>query len=1332
MKTYIQFFIATLLLFTAAQLNGQFSSQFSNGYWTFGLNGGWSYQSSDVKNTFDGFGLGLTAGRSVIHRTGGPVSLDLRARFLYARQFGLDPIRSYDIGLNEVLNGNENLDYTNYPNDLNEPQGFVYQNHRTDLAELGLEAVLIANKLRERTGIIASVYGGIGLDWYLTRIDQADRTGTPYYNQYSAIDEFNNTRSTIKTLKNGVLDGNYETRADGFGRFGKLGIMPSLGVEFGYHLTPRFALTAGHRLTFAGNNIIDGHQWEDNQNDLYHYTAFGLQWTFPDGSTNVNGKRPEITLIEPFNNPSQTTSPSGILKARILNVNSTADITCTLNGRPINFNFDDRILYTSLRLQPGQNEVIITATNPYGKARELVVIHYQTGGVIPTPPPPPPPPPGNLRPTVQITVPASSTHRTNQSQQDIRATIRNINSKNDIQFFVNGVSIRNFIYDARNDRFSTSIDLRRGNNQVEIRASNNAGTASDQATIIREDGTSQPMPTVQITRPSTSPYNSSQQQYRLEARINNIQNKNNIDFRFNGRRIYDFDWNGQILKSNLRLTSGGNNVRITATNNQGSDTDNARINYNAPSNVNPPIVNITRPSQNSATTGQSTYQIKATLENVDSKNDISFKLNNRQVYDFTYNNGQLSKTISLTEGMNYVEITGTNEGGSASDEVRIKYQKPVQQTPKPPVVTITRPANNTQTNQSRIQIEAQIKEVSNKSDVTFLVNGRQLSGFSFNPNSGRFSASVTLKEGSNLIKIAAENKDGEDRDQVTVNYGAKRPPIVDITNPGSASTTSSTARYTVKASIKNVSSKSGVRFEVNGRSDNNFQFSSERLTATINLKAGVNTIRIKGTNNDGSDEASVQITYRPANPPTVNIQKPANNSTTQTATTQLQAKVTGMSSKSGIQVLLNNKSVNFSYANGVVRATLNLIVGTNTIKVTARNDDGNASDQVSVRYRKPAPPTPKQPPIVKFTNPGSNSTTSSTARYTIKASIKNVSSKSGVRFEVNGRSETNFQFASERFTATINLKAGVNTIRIKGTNNDGSDEASVQITYRPANPPTVNIQKPANNTTSSTKAVILQAKVTGMSSKSGIQVFLNNKSVNFSYNNGTVKANLNLRVGPNIIKVTAKNNDGDDRDQVNVAYSVPAIPKPVINIRRPQKPGQSVSSSAGILTAQILNVSSKNDIEVKLNGQVFSDFRFNSKSNMLNAKFTLKKGRNDIFIKATNSAGRATASTHIIYNTNSTGTGPLPEISLINLSQPTVNPLNPTVGTTTISLATKNVRKKNQITFTINGNPFTDFTFNAQTGQINANLVLSSGETTLVIKVVNRNGEDSITQKVNF
>jgi hypothetical protein len=152
----------------------------SAGWVTLGIDGGTAFQTGDVKIDFKGYGGGLTLAKNLAYRPGGLLSFDLRGRFLLTRSFGLDTKRSYGIQNNDWLNGTQSN--ANYLLDKQAPNdsSFVYQNFRNGMGELGLEGVLTLNRLRERTGLVVSLFGGLGIDMYRTKIDQLDALGQRY------------------------------------------------------------------------------------------------------------------------------------------------------------------------------------------------------------------------------------------------------------------------------------------------------------------------------------------------------------------------------------------------------------------------------------------------------------------------------------------------------------------------------------------------------------------------------------------------------------------------------------------------------------------------------------------------------------------------------------------------------------------------------------------------------------------------------------------------------------------------------------------------------------------------------------------------------------------------------------------------------------------------------------------------------------------------------------------------------------------------------------------------------------------------------------------------
>lgn len=156
----------------------------------------------------------------------------------------------------------------------------------------------------------------------------------------------------------------------------------------------------------------------------------------------------------------------------------------------------------------------------------------------------------------------------------------------------------------------------------------------------------------------------------------------------------------------------------------------------------------------------------------------------------------------------------------------------------------------------------------------------------------------------------------------------------------------------------------------------------------------------------------------------------------------------------------------------------------------AQNSFG--SDEQSVTVKVLGQVTLPKPPKVKITAPlsGNSSTSNSTI---LKASATNVTSKEQVKVEINNVKFNDFAFANGEIQATLPLVEGNNTIKVTATNNDGSDDESVSISYtKPKAAPTVKITSPANNTNSRVEKVAITAKVEN-AVKQDISCFVNGK-----------------------------------------------------------------------------------------------------------------------------------------------------------------------------------------------------------------------------------------------
>ncbi len=1137
--------LAALFILTAATAQKS-TYERTPGYYTFGINGGLSYQQSDdIPTTLEGYGLGLTLAKNLYYQPGAPFAFDIRGRALYAQTKGLGFERSYGIADNDALNGTYGLDYTKDGNGTS----FVFQNNKTDQFELGLEGVVSFNKLRENTNVNLSVFGGIGLDWYNVKTDQADRNGN-YGTQYLGIDTLGSVSYRKNELKNAILDGVYETNAHGFeSGFGKIGLMPNLGVELGYQFTPRFSMGVGHKVTFTKTDLFDGQQWKNNGNlspedDIHHYTNLHMRWIIDDKSKEL--KEPFVEITNPGVSPHTTRTPFFNILATIKHVDSPMDVEFIVNGYNESFNFRKKSFKGNIRLRPGNNEIIVRARNAAGSASDQVNIFLQEEIITP--------PVDNYTyaPEVDITNPPYTDFRTDIGNFDLRAEVRNVSSYRDVELTINGRNFTNF--DLRNGIVSALVDLREGRNTIRVSAQNSDGYDMDETTIIFERTIISQPPVVRITRPSVSPYETTSRKVKVEARVDHIDNKRDIRYTVNGYESYDFDFSNGTLYADLNINGYKTVVNIVATNPDGKDSDSVTILWEEEDVpvLEKPVVTITSTSQPTIDPFDPTNcktRVVATILNVEDRDDIDVYVNGQQFsnYDFNSTTQVLNAVVQLIPGTNNIRIVATNAAGRDEDTARTEGCATIQEEEAtPPSVTITVPTRDNQTvSESIATIKAEILEIEDKRDITFRLNGSTTSNFTWEAYRNSLTAKVNLRNGKNTIEIEAKNEDGRASDVVTITYEQPRPvrlPKVTITTPEHNST-SKKEIVKVRAVINNISRKDELTLLVNGRSTSNFSYQRGTLEANVSLKEGKNVIIVKAQNRDGKADDQVNVSYEkpaPVLPPKVTITKPKNNLTSEKATISVRAAIDNISRKDELTVLVNGRSTsNFSYQRGTLEANVSLKQGKNTIVVKAQNRDGKDDDQVSVTYR-PKVQTPK--PDVRFTNPGKSSASVRTDRFTVKAKIQHVKDKKDITFKMNGKSLSNFKYSAKsgELSITVRLKTGKNNFSIEAQNESGKDDAQAVVNYQhmisKKNPPKIsnlNASTPTIDPFNPDKGRSrITATIEHVSKKNQITVKVNGSKVSsFSYNTSTKKLDVvvELTKGRNSVEVSATSNDGSDK-----------------------------------------------------------------------------------------------------------------------------------------------------------------------------------------------------------
>ncbi len=975
-----------MLLF-GSMLNAQNSNYETTartpGYWTFGLNGGLAYQTSDVPFTTEGWGAGLTLAKNLYYRPGSTFAFDLRGRLLYAESYGLDHERSYGITRNPVLNGTGDLDYTKASGQT----GFVFQNNRTHFGEIGLEGVLHFNRLRERTNINLSLFGGVGIGGYWARTDQQGNDGNLYSDGYAGIDT-TASRSVIRRQLNDVLDGYHESDAQG-NEFGNIGFMPGAGVELGYQLTPRFSLGLGHKVTFTRTDDFDGVRYDrqnniSTDNDWHHYTNLNLRWIIDPKKHKQKG--PEVDIINPQRNSTTIYQPSAFIRASVKHVNNAMDIDLTVNGKSTPFDYSDNILKSEFDLLEGKNTVTVSAFNAAGSDRETVTIIYvdrfrEEEPVINTPPRVDDPviedvpvieTPVTPYPSVKITRPYRNRETVEQDRYRVQATIENVYNRNDVYFTVNGRRQDNF--SLRGNRFESDIYLEEGNNRIKIEARNQRGSRSDQANIELEERVKLIKPLVEITRPYRDPYTTQNSREKIEATIGPLDNNCNILFKVNGRSISGFDYRGDRFTGNANLKEGRNEIEIVAANEAGTSSDRTIIYYEIEKQIVLPKVNITTPGRNSSRTDKAQIDVRATTKNVSSKSAIDFNVNGRKQYDFNFNSrtGRISSTVTLRKGNNRIEIAVRNQDGSDQDRVDVEYILVAS----PPKVRISTPRNRSKVEQARIEFSGTVTNVDRKDQVELYLNRKRV--YDFRYANGRVTTDLTLAKGNNQIVLKASNEGGRDEASVTVKYSLPEikiaKPKVNFTVP-SKNVTTKESSYEVTVKVENVTDKKKMDLKVNGKSVA-FKFDRRRktMTARVRLVRGNNKMIAAARNESGT--ANDQVTIRmvidkpgkvdskPGQIGTVKLAKPeidiltasqpsADPFNPNTAKTRIVGVVKNVKSKSEITLTVNGSPIenyDFNATTGRLEVIYTINRGTYNVLLKLNTKAGTTQKRTSITF----------------------------------------------------------------------------------------------------------------------------------------------------------------------------------------------------------------------------------------------------------------------------------------------------------------------------------------------------------------------------------------------
>ena len=465
-------------------------------------------------------------------------------------------------------------------------------------------------------------------------------------------------------------------------------------------------------------------------------------------------------------------------------------------------------------------------------------------------------------------------------------------------------------------------------------------------------------------------------------------------------------------------------------------------------NTSQPVVAITSPPSGTVT-GTSELEVTYEISGVD-LSSAEF-LHNGAAILIAPADGSI--TITLTPGENSLEVTATNVAGTSSSGVRSVTYDTV-----PPVVEITSPADGTLVTVPSVQVTGTIDDPE-VSYVDLIVNGEAAAVISV--VAGSFNNTITLEqEGLSSIEVRATDASGNTGSSGTigVDYDPGKPDVK-VKHPTSGYVTKLDA-CAVDGTVTHGAAITDATLYVNGvagalsltlESAEGGQY-LYTFNTTITLVEGENSLAVETTDEFGKSGSSGTIPVTlDTTAPLVAITAPV----TGYLTNQEMVLVTGTVDDPAVsQIVLNVNGTEktIAVAAGSFSKEVSLVEGENTLEATASDSLGNegSSGAVVVTYDSAAP-------AVSITSPATGTKTNSASMvvtYTIAPEA------TSAEFILNGVSEA---ITPESGSRSVSLVEGDNTLEVRASDgvNVGSSGVVRVILDGTAPSVTVELSEPA-------------------------------------------------------------------------------------------------------------------------------------------------------------------------------------------------------------------------------------------------------------------------------
>ena len=205
---------------------------------------------------------------------------------------------------------------------------------------------------------------------------------------------------------------------------------------------------------------------------------------------------------------------------------------------------------------------------------------------------------------------------------------------------------------------------------------------------------------------------------------------------------------------------------------------------------------------------------------------------------------------------------------------------------------------------------------------------------------------------------------------------------------------------------------------------------------------------------------------------------------------------------------------------------------------------------------------------------------------------------------------------------------------------------------------------------------------------------------------------------------TNVNTDVNNVDNINNYNTNPNCDLPKVVFVNPSVNDQLSAGQSYVVSANLTNVISRDNITFLFNGSVNTNFVYNPSTGRFESTVVLVSGSNTFEIKATNTCGNASNSISVNYQ-NCVN-------PIIIWSSPSVNNSTVSVANFNLSALVQNSINGQGITLAQNGRAISNVNFNGTTGALTSSVTLTPGANVFVLTVTNACGTAIETITINF